>query len=270
MKTITHFIAVFALCLSPIISLEAGSWATTNRNEFALTLVDTLITPHQQSWTDPKDAKKLINLINNKIRALNNEKAKLQSKLADPNATVKDRQIDKMAAEINDLDSRLIELAISKADIDRLANDKNHIYTLSRIGENGIIKETDKEIIIRGESDALMIHEIRHVSLWLQTGRPFRFNADNMLTTIVPNGCYDELRAYRAQYAFDPYSLPRPIPNAIKEVSIEYVGRMRQNDGTLVYPQIYQVWQNASKIVVTPKNVKESTPKRYTDARIRQ
>ena len=270
MKTITHFIAVFALCLSPIISLEAGSWATTNRNEFALTLVDTLITPHQQSWTDPKAAQKLINLINNKIRALNNEKAKLQAKLAGPNATLKDKQIDRMAAEIKDLDSRLIELAISKADIDRLANDKNHIYTFSKNSGNGIKKETDKELIIRGESDALLIHEIRHVSLWLQTGRPFRFNADNMLMTIVPNGCYDELWAYRAQYAFEPYSLPKPIPKDIDDISIEYVGRIRREDGTLAYPQIYQIWQNNSKITVTPNNVKESTPKRYMDARIKQ
>ncbi len=265
MKTITHFITVFAFCLTNALSLEAGNGTTINCFELAQTLVDTL-TPNQQSWTDAKAAQTLINHIDNKISDLNNEKAMLQAKLAEPNAHLSDRQIDKIAAALKDLDSRLVELSISKADMDRLANDKNHIYTFSKIGENGVLKETDKEIKIKGANDALLIHEIRHISLWLQTGRSLQFNRDNLLMVIVPNGTYDELRAYRAQYAFLPNSLPRPIPTDIEQVSIAFVAKIRREDGTLAYPQIYQIWANNLKINVTPNNEKQSAQRVYMAA----
>jgi hypothetical protein len=165
---------------------------------------------------------------------------------------------------IKDLESRLVELNTSKGDIARLSNDTQHIYVFSNIGENGVTKSTDKEIVIHGANDALWIHEIRHISLWLQTGREFRFNKENLLMVVVPNGSYDELHAYRAQYAFLPNSLPRPLPNVIEDITIEFVAKIRREDGTLAYPQIYKIWASNLNIKLTPNKEKESMEEVYT------
>jgi hypothetical protein len=216
------------------------------------------------SWEKPKAAENLMYRIEDKINALQKEKGQKQAKLEDPNTHLSDKQKDKITLSIKDLDSRLAELNTSKTDMDRLGNDKNHIYVFSSIGENGVTKSMDKEIVIHGANDALLIHEIRHISLWLQTGREFRFNKDNLLIVVVPNGSYDELHAYRAQYAFSPNSLPRPSPNIIEDITIEFVAKIRREDGTLVYPQIYKIWASNLNIKLTPNKVKESMEGVYT------
>ena len=243
MKKMTRLSLAIALFFSPIICLKANS------------------------WENPKAIERLMVRINSKINDLKKEKAQNQAKLEEPNAHLSDKQRDKIASAIKDLDSRLAELNTSEADIERLGNDTNHIYVFSSIGENGVTKSTDTEIVIHGANDALLIHEIRHIALWLQTGRSLQFNRDNLLKVIVPNGTYDELRAYRAQYAFLPNSLPRPIPTDIEQVSIAFVAKIRREDGTLAYPQIYQIWANNLKITVTANNAQESAQRVYTAAR---
>lgn len=216
------------------------------------------------SWEKTKEMETLLYRIDTKINALQREKAEKQTKLEAPNAQLSDKQKDKIEATVKDLGSRLAELNTSKGDIERLENDNQHIYTFSSIGENCVIKVTDKEIKIQGANDALLIHEIRHIALWLQTGREFRFNKENLLMVVVPNGSYDELHAYRAQYAFLPNSLPKPLPNVIEDISIEFVAKIRREDGTLAYPQIYKIWASNLNIKLTPNKVKESMEEVYT------
>lgn len=266
MKKMTLFSTAFAVFFSHISCLEADNWAKTTPLTLAQTATIILTESSINSLENPKEVERLMVRIDSKINALMKEKAKNQAKLEASNTRLSDKQKDKIAAALKNLDSRLAELNTSKVDIDRLSNDAQHIYVFSNMGENGVTKSTDKEIVIHGANDALLIHEIRHISLWLQTGRSLKFNKDNLLMAIIPNGSYDELRAYRAQYAFLPNSLPRPLPTNIEDVSIAFVAKIRREDGTLAYPLIYQIWANNLKITITPNNVNESTQRVYMAA----
>lgn len=215
------------------------------------------------SWENPKQMETLRYRIDTKINALQKEKAEKQTKLEAPNAQLSDKQKDKMADAIKDLDSRLAELNTSKGDIDRLGNDPQHIYTFSNTGENSVVRKTDKEIIIQGANDALLIHEIRHISLWLQTGRNFQFSKNNLLMPIFADGSVDELQSYRAQYAFAPNSLPGVFPIDMVHVNIEFIAKIQKEDGTVAYPSIRQIWLADLKITEQQNELKQSTQGGY-------
>ena len=217
------------------------------------------------SWENPKQMETLRCRIDAKINALQKEESQQKAKLEAPNAHLSDKQKDKIAAAIKDLDSRLAELTISKGDIDRLGNDPQHIYSFSNTGENSVVRKTDKEIIIQGANDALLIHEIRHISLWLQTGRDFRFSRDNFLKPIFADGgSMDELQGYRAQYAFEPNSLPWSFHPNIEFVNIESISNIQKGDGTFAYPDIRQMWETNLRIAQSKAKLKQSTAVVYS------
>ena len=258
MKNAAQFIIAFALCLSNTTNLEAGSLNTTDCLMSSI-LVDTMVVPTNKSWKYPQAAQRLIAHIDAKINELTKNSSKIQAKLDEPSTHLSDKQKAKRAAMLKDLDSRLVELNASKADMDRLGNDPNHIYAFSEKGENCVIKVNDKEIIIQSENDALLIHEIRHISFWLQTGRSFRFSKDNLLKPVFADGSVDELQSYRAQYAFSPNSLPGIIPTDMAHVNLEFVAKIQRENGAIAYPSIHQMWEADLKIVAQQAKLKQST-----------
>lgn len=264
MKKTTQFIIVFILFLSNMPSVKANNWTFTPPFTLASTLMDTIMETPNKSWKDPVAAQKLKAHIDAKIAHLNIEKAKNKAKLDDSKAHLTEKQEDKIAAIIKDLDSRLAELQISKSDIDRLGKDKNHVYAISEAGENCVIKETDREIIIQGANDALLIHEIRHISLWLQTGRSFLFNKYGFLVAIYQGGIVDEVQGYRAQYAFAPTSLPGRLPKDIEHINRAFLANIKKDDHSFAYPSIRQIWRDDLKMAEQQAKVKKTTQGTYS------
>jgi low affinity Fe/Cu permease len=210
------------------------------------------------SWENTKEIETLRYRIDVKINALQKEKAQQSVKLEAPNAHLSDKQRDRIAVAIKDLDSRLAELNTSKMDIERLSNDKKYLYTFSQTGDNSVIRKTNNVIIIQGANDALLIHEIRHISLWLQSGRAFQFSKNKLLMPIFGDGSVDELQAYRAQYAFEPNSLPGVFPTDMAHVNIEYIAKIQKADGSIAYPSIRQMWQDDLRISQQRAKLKQS------------
>lgn len=252
MKKITQLSLVFALSFLNALNLEASNW----------TLKNTFVSP-PESWEKPKTADNLRAHMDAKINDLTKEKAEKQAKLADITANLSEKQKDKITLSIKDLDSRLAELNTSKADMDRLANDPNHIYAFSQTDENCVAKRTDNAVIIQAANDALLIHEIRHISLWLQTGRNFQFSKNNLLLPTFADGSIDELISYRAQYAFEPNSL-QGHPTDMEHINIEYIGKIQKEDGSFAYPGIRKMWQDDLKIAEQQAKLKQATQGAYT------
>jgi hypothetical protein len=258
MKNATQFIIAFALFLSNTTNLEAGSLNITHRLLSSI-FVGTMVASTNKSWKDAQAAKRLMTRIDAKINELTKESSKIQAKLDEPNAQLSDKQKAKLAVTLKDLESRLAELNASKADIDRLGNDPNHIYAFSAKGENCVIKINDNQILIQGTNDALLIHEIRHISLWLQTGRCLKFSKNNLLLPIFAEGSVDELQSYRAQYAFAPNSLPGVYPTDMAHVNLEFVAKIQREDGAIAYPSIHQMWEADLKISAQQAKLKQAT-----------
>ena len=258
MKKTAHLTIAFALCFSNVLNLEAANIELTQ------TSVNTLTESSINSWEKPKAAESLMNRIDLKINALQKEKGQQQTNLDEPNVHLSDKQKDKITSSIKDLNSRLVELNTSKEDIDRLANDKNHIYAFSKTGENSVIRKTENVIVIQGANDALLIHEIRHISLWLQSGRNFQFSINKLLMPLFADGSVDELQSYRAQYAFAPNSLPGVFPIDMAHVNIEYIAKIQKADGSIAYPSIRKMWQDDLRISKQKTQLNQSTQGIYS------
>jgi hypothetical protein len=247
---ITHLIIVFALILSNTAHVKASN----------LTL-SSLVNPNIKGWKDPKAAERLMAHIDAKIAQLNEEKARNQAKTTAKDAHLTDKKRDKIDNLLTDIEGRIVELTTSKTDIERLGRDANHVYELGETSENCVVKKPHNLIIIQGANEALYIHEIRHVSLSLQTKKGLEFSNSNLLMPTFADGSADELQGYRAQYAFEPTSLPHTYhyyPTALAHISIAFIGNIQREDGAYAYLGIQKTWQDLQKIVEQSKKMKNA------------
>ncbi len=195
-----------------------------------------------KSWRYPKEAENLIKKIDAIIEKHRRSKVHYQATLNAKEGHLTEKQKGKIAYEIKDIDSRIAELLTSKADIERLGNDKEHIYDLGGEGGDGgaqyIKKGKGRCVKIQGSCDAQFVHEIRHISLSLQDKRGLRFSRNNLLMPVFADGSVDELQGYRAQFAFKPNSLPGSCPKYIEDVNLTYIGSIQKDNGSYAYPEI--------------------------------
>lgn len=76
------------------------------------------------------------------------------------------------------------------------------------------------------------------------------FINSNLHIPTFADGSADELQGYRAQYAYDPTSLPqtyRYYPIDLAHISIAYIGNIQREDGTYAYLGIQKTWQDLKK-----------------------
>jgi hypothetical protein len=83
---------------------------------------------------------------------------------------------------------------------------------------------------------------------------------DGYLITTTLTGYKDEVAGYRAQYGFDPYSLPGSV-NSIDDIDLEYIGTLKKSDGTPVYPVINEMWEARKKGIIRAKKHKKREEK---------
>ena len=244
---ITHLIIAFTLILSNTAPLNAGNFTPFS-----------LVNPNIKGWKDPKTAERLIRHIDVKIDQLNEERARNRAKITTKDAHLADKKRDKIDHLLTDIEGRIAELTASKADIERLGRDANHVYELGEASENCVVKKAHNLIIIQGTNDALYLHEIRHVSLSLQTKKGLEFSNSNLLLPTFADGSADELQGYRAQYAYEPTSLPqtyRYYPTDLAHISIAYIGNIQREDGAYAYLGIQKTWQDLQKILEQSKKL---------------
>jgi RHS repeat-associated protein len=206
------------------------------------------IDPDGMTWKDPKEAAALDKKIDGKITDVNNQVAKNTARLSDKKNPLSDKKRAALEKENKNLEGRISQLNTSKTDIKKLGDDQDHVYDLVNTngGDHNVKKGSDGVINIEGSSDGLYIHEIRHVSLSLSSSKGLQFK-DGLLKPNNANGEKDEIEGYSAQHGFDPRSLPSVYPDSLNEIDAYYIGNIKRDDGSLVYPQINAVYEERKK-----------------------
>lgn len=69
------------------------------------------------------------------------------------------------------------------------------------------------------------------------------FNSEGLLKPTTSAGLLDEISAYKAQYSYEPSSIPGSVSKG-SEINIQFIANIRDSNGNLVYPAIYQRYQN--------------------------
>ena len=208
-----------------------------------------LIDPTGMIWEDPKEAQALSNRIDSRIKSCNDEVAKLNEKLK--RTDLSQKSIDKYNSKIADLTDQICYLEMSKSDIELLGKDP-HIFVLSEVDGEGahmVRKGEHGKVIIETSQDALTCHEMAHVRQSLNSGglsfsREGKLrnagmfvigNQTNKINKIGDN----EVEAYRIQYSVNPSSMPLRR-SKLSQIDVDYVGNLRNANGTLLYPQIHK------------------------------
>lgn len=144
---------------------------------------------------------------------------------------------------MNDLSERIGNLEGTIENIRILGDDKEHTFDLvSNSGETNHVTKDEKGVInIQGASDALHIHEIKHVALSLASKDGMQFNSNGYLKPTSGYGIPDEIAGYRAQYAFDPSSLSGFSGN-YNSIDVEYIANVKDSSGSYVYQAIHDAW----------------------------
>jgi len=205
------------------------------------------VDPDGMIWKDPAEAEKLKGKINDTKASLAKTRSKLEGKLNEEG--ISDKKKARLENRVADIDSRTESLDSSIADIDALGADQEHTFDLvSNSNEtNHVKKGSDGVINIQGSNDALHIHEIKHVSLSLSSEDGLQFNSKNFLKpALSSNGILDEIAGYKAQYGFSPSSLPGSVSSG-SGINLQYLAGLTKEDGSPVYPALFQRYQNGQK-----------------------
>jgi hypothetical protein len=94
---------------------------------------------------------------------------------------------------MDEIDIRVKSLQGSIADIKAIGDDKNVFQLVGNSNEeNHVVKGEDGVISIQGSTDALHIHEIKHVARSLASKDGMQFDKDGLLRPVANLGIDDE------------------------------------------------------------------------------
>jgi hypothetical protein len=135
----------------------------------------------------------------------------------------------------------------SISQINKLGDDKNHTYDLVSSGDtqNRVTLGDDGVINIQGGNEGQHIHEIDHVARSLDSKAGLKWGGGILLPTTF-TGEKDEISGYQHQYSYDPYTMPKHADN-IGSINQEWVGTIKNSDGSFLYPAINHAMLNAQK-----------------------
>ncbi|NSL88906.1 RHS repeat-associated core domain-containing protein [Chitinophaga sp. Mgbs1] len=220
------------------LSEVSRSWSPYN---YTLNNPVRYIDPDGRLWKEAKEVASLVKDMKKVIDRLNAEKLKLQAKLMAGPKSEKDKT--KFLNSIKEIDLRTADLNVSLLDIEMLGNDPGRTYDLVHVSDNEnyrVYKGDDGVINIQGSSNALYVHEIKHVALALSSPGGLQFSANNYLRPVSSYGVEDEIKGYQAQFGYDPGSLPVGIRGSYEKITQENLANLRNSDNSYVYPGIRQ------------------------------
>lgn len=201
--------------------------------------------PTGMIWKDQKEADRLKKNIEKRKDQLAKRKEKLQEKIIKRQA--KGKNTENQERSIATIDSRTDQMNQTIREIDALGADEDNTYDLVRGdnqggGKHGVTKGSDGVINIYGSSDGLHVHEIRHVSLSLNSGGlVFR---NRQLTPTTPRGEVDEIEGYKAQFG---YTGSGPGSAGSDAQILDEIANLKDGRGNYVYPAIRQKIINRQK-----------------------
>jgi len=202
------------------------------------------VDPDGMIWKDNEEAEKLKKKVIKKTLSLEGKKSDLQAKANEKG--ISDKKKARLEKRIANIDSRIESLDESFDNINAIGADERTFDLVSNSNEtNHVKKGNDGVINIQGSSDAIHIHEISHVAQSLKSSEGLKFK-NNFLLPTSSNGLRDEIKGYRAQYGFDPSSLPGSI-STMGAVNLQFIANIRNSDGALVYPIINKIWLRKQK-----------------------
>lgn len=162
----------------------------------------------------------------------------------------------------NDRNEQIAYLYQSLSDIELLENDTEHYYALTyNWGEKNYVRRgTGGIILIDTYSDGISLHEIHHVAQSLTAGG-LEFSDGGFLKNAALNHgngnrvglqlyeaiALQEIEAYQIQFSMDGV-VPISGAETLKDINIESVGSLVDDNGESVYPAIRRLLEHLKKI----------------------
>ncbi|MCM1292561.1 MAG: hypothetical protein NC111_00765, partial [Bacteroides sp.] len=200
-----------------------------------------LIDPSGMTWENHSEYLNMINSINRRIESVGSEIQQLQSRMEE-NKDDKEKS-NQLLTKIIELYSILNYLNTAKDDVQKLEDDKEHIYKLMNISGNEAHKviKVNNKIYIQYSAEALIYHENAHIRQSLDQLGKLEFKNDELKNSgmLLKNNIYinasrNEIESYRIQYAFDSTSLPKNV-SKISNISLEYLTKIYTPDKKPAY-----------------------------------
>ena len=207
-----------------------------------------LVDPSGAIWLTPKKADYLRKMTEERISLINSQIESYHNQLKNDATSQEDIQSIQILLESGQKELALLNESLS--DIDRLSKD-DHYFALTEIFSEGHhVKQGKGGIIsIETSSDAISLHEIRHVVQALDNGglsfsRETGYLLNPGINEKQTNKRFSmiaqfEVDAYQHQFAMD-HSFPISTVQSIHEIDVHTVGAIRNGQGYYVYPQIHR------------------------------
>ncbi len=175
-----------------------------------------------------------------KVEHLEKDVKKCENKIA--NLSQKGKDTTKEYKKIENLKAQINELKQSKNEIEQLGADKDNTYAFRNVDANGshrVVQGKDGVIYIEKSSDALALHELRHIAQSKSSGG-FVYDEKGVMrqsglkNTVIRN----ELSAYRIQYSFDKYDFPSRVDD-IRQINNLWLYELKDSNGNRLYEYLH-------------------------------
>lgn len=94
----------------------------------------------------------------------------------------------------------------------------------------------------------------------LSSKKGLQFSSNGLLLATTRNGYFDEIEGYKAQYGFQPSSLPGSVSNS-SDIDLKYLANLRGSDNQPVYKALFKQYGNQIKQMKINKKMKKKQQK---------
>ena len=184
------------------------------------------------------------------LEELNKRKESLQKEIDNINTNGKRDNNGELTAKeqkkLNGLDKQMTHIDQAISDVNLLAEDPEHEYSLVNdqgYNEHKVTSSDGKHVNIQYSKLALAFHEICHVRQSLNSSKGLQFSKAGELKNAshrVFDMSKNEAEAYRIQYAFDRSSMPKS-PGSISNINISYLRGIQTPSKEPAYPFAWDI-----------------------------